>query len=125
MTNKRIVPLTFIIGIIFISNFSFVLSQSQEIDLGTVATEGFEVEKLISLINGILALSLFVVTLIAYRRTGKTRLLLVSFAFALFALRSLLVAYELIGQEIPFVDPITVVLDFVTMLCFFFGVLKK
>ena len=119
---KKIIPLMLLFGIIFISSFSFVLAQENYKDL---ETDGFEVEKLISLINGILALILFTLTSISYTRTASSRLLFVSFAFALFAIRSLLVAYELIGQEIPFVDPITVVLDFVAMLSFFFGVLKK
>ncbi len=122
MINKRIILLVFLFGIIFISSFSFVLAQE---NLRDPEMEGFEVEKLISLINGISSLVLFTLTFVAYRRNKNSRLLFVSFAFALFAIRSLLVAYELFGNELPFVDPITVSLDFVTMLSFFFGILKK
>ena len=122
MANKNYFFLIFVAAIILISIFSFVLAQ--ETPVGS-DSEGFELEKLISLINFVLALTLSIFTFIAYRRSGRSRLLFVSLAFILLAVRSFLVGYELIGPEISFADPVTVSLDFLAMLSFFYGVLKK
>lgn len=122
MKNKKIAFLIFTFALILISSFSFILGEEAIV---TSEDEGFELEKLISLINCLLALVLFTITFISYRKSGKSKLLYVSLAFILFSIRSFLVGYELFGSEIPYVDPISVTLDFVTMLSFFYGVLKK
>ena len=121
-TNKNHFFLIFVAAIILVSIFSFVLAQETPVNPDT---EGFELEKLISLINFVLALTLSIFTFIAYKRSGKSRLLFVSLAFILLAIRSFLVGYELIGGEISLADPVTVSLDFIAMLSFFYGVLKK
>jgi len=120
--SKNYLYVIFVAAIILISISSFVLAQETPVNPDT---EGFELEKLISLINFVLALTLSVFTFIAYKRSGRSRLLFVSLAFILLAVRSFLVGYELIGGEISFADPVTVSLDFIAMLSFFYGVLKK
>jgi len=86
---------------------------------------GFEIEKLLSLINGLLALALFIITFVTYRREYRLRLLYVSIAFLLFSIRSFLKAHELFIEEIGWIDPITVFLDFIVLLVFFYGIFKK
>ncbi|MEK6926350.1 MAG: hypothetical protein AABW50_03670 [Nanoarchaeota archaeon] len=108
--------------LLLILNLPFLFAQEEKADF---AVFGLELEKLISLINGILASILFIVSLTAYKRDGRKRLLFVSIAFALFAVRSFLLAYELIGESISILDPIATVIDFFVILSFFYGVFKN
>lgn len=86
---------------------------------------GLELEKLISLANSILALVLFIITFISYRRNHYPRLLYVSIAFALFSIKSFLVSLELFMPELSWADPVATVLDFAILLIFFIGLLRK
>ena len=86
---------------------------------------GFEGEKLFNLGSGILSTVLFILTVIAYRRTKQSRLLYVSTAFFLFAVKGYLGASELFFEELPWVDPTAAVLNFAILLCFFFGLMRK
>ena len=63
--------------------------------------------------------------LLAYIRTGRTKLLYVSAAFLLFAIKGFLMGSEIFFGEFPGVDIITSVLDFAILLAFFFGVIKR
>lgn len=86
---------------------------------------GIEGEKLFNLCSGALALLLFVLTAVAYSRTRNGRLLYVSFAFFLYAIKGVLLSLELFFGEWGWVDPVAAVLDFFILLCFFRGILKK
>ena len=86
---------------------------------------GLEGEKLFNLGSGILSTILFVLAFIAYKRTKQSRLLYVSSAFFLFAVKGYLGAQELFFEEMVWVDPIAAVLNFAILLCFFFGIMKK
>src|SRR3989344_543349 len=86
---------------------------------------GLELDKIIILLTAWLATFLFVVTFIAYKRDGRKRLLYVSLAFLLFAIKSFLVSSELFIPEIKWIEPISTVLEFAALLVFFYGVLKK
>jgi len=86
---------------------------------------GLEGEKLFNLGSGILSTVLFALTFIAYTRTKQSRLLYVSSAFFLFAVKGYLGAYELFFGELLWVDPTAAVLNFAILLCFFFGIMKK
>jgi hypothetical protein len=86
---------------------------------------GVEGEKLFNLGSGILATILFALTFIAYKRTRQNRLLYVSLAFLLFAVKGYLGAYELFFEELTWVDPTAAVLNFAILLCFFWGIVKK
>lgn len=112
---------------LLVASLSFILAQESGEELGAKdpGVGGVEIEKLVGFVNGILATILFAVTLIAFKRDRRTRLAFVSLAFALFAIRSFLVGYELFFPEIHGIDPITTILDFFVMLSFFYGVLKK
>lgn len=86
---------------------------------------GLELEKLLGLVNGFLALALFFVTFASFRRENRERLLYVSLAFLMFAARNFLVSSELFVEELPFLGPASTVLDFAVMLAFFYGILKR
>ena len=119
--------LTVLVFLILSMNAFSVLAQSDS-NLGEadeIMFLGLELEKLINFINGVLALILFLIILIAYKRDYRKRFLYVSIAFLLYAIRNFLAASELFIAEIPLVDPISTVLDFIILLTFFFGILTK
>ena len=86
---------------------------------------GVEVDELITAASSLLAIVLFAFTAIAYRRDGRKKLLYVSIAFLLFAVKGLLLASELILPEKAWVDPIANIMDFAILLIFFFALMKK
>jgi hypothetical protein len=86
---------------------------------------GFDLEELLSFVNGIIALILFLIAFIAYRVDGRKRILFVSIAFLLFSIKSFLDSSELFGTEIESLGAIAVILEFLVLMVFFFGVVKK
>jgi hydrogenase/urease accessory protein HupE len=90
-----------------------------------LAIFGFEVEKLFNLGSGVLATVLAVLTYLAYKRTQGERLMYVTIAFILFAIKGFLTSLELLDIEISWVDPTASFLNFAILLCFFIGIVKK
>ena len=86
---------------------------------------GLELEKLLNLGSGLLATGLFIVTMLAYTRTKRQRLLYVGGAFFLFAVKSFLMSSELFFGEWLWVDPTASALNFAVLLSFFIGLTKK
>jgi hypothetical protein len=105
--------------------FSSLLPSAFAQEEDDVRVRGLELEKLISMINGWISLSLFILAFIAYRRDGRKRLLYVGVAFLLFAVKSFLVSLELFGIELIWIDPVSTILEFAVLLSFFYGVLRK
>lgn len=103
-----------------LSSFAFA-----EEETGDIEIFGLEVEKLLNLGSALLATGLFIVAFAAYRRTRRKKLVYVSVAFLLFAVKGFLTSTELIFGDWSWVDPTTSILNFVILLTFFAGVLKK
>ena len=114
---KKLIPVVLIL--LFSNSFAF-LSFGDEITVF-----GLELEKLLNLLSGLLSLALMALTLMAYRRTGNRRLLFVSLAFLLFAVKGFLNGSEVFLGEWIFIDPVSSVLDFAILLSFFAGILGK
>lgn len=110
------------IGIILMMLLPTVLAEDMDDDPEIF---GLELEKLLNLGTGLLATLLAVVTFIAYRRTANKRLMFVSSAFVIFAVKGFLTSLELFMEEITWIDPMASALNFVIILLFFFGVMKK
>ena len=85
----------------------------------------FEVDKLLNLGSALISTGLCVLTLYAYKRSKNKRLLFVSAAFLLFALKGYLLASEIIFGDWGWTDIAGSVLDFGILLTFFMGFLKK
>ena len=119
MKNKILFFLMFVVMLIQLSSFAFA-ENGDDLEIF-----GLEVEKLLNLGSGILATGLFAITLMAYRRTKRKRLMFVSLAFLLFALKGFLQSHELFIDELPWIDPIASFLNFAILLSFFLGVMKK
>jgi len=86
---------------------------------------GVEAEKLFNLGSGILATILLGLTFAAYLRTKQNRLLYVSLAFFLFAIKGYLTSMELFFGEWLWVDPTAAILNFAILLSFFQGIIKS
>ena len=110
-------------GVIMLLAFLSVVAAVEE--AADVDSGRFEADKLLNLGSGILAAALFVVTVMAYRRTKNARLTYVSAAFMVFAVKGLLAGQEIFFAEWAWVDPTAGVLDFVIIVCFSLGVLKR
>jgi len=99
-----------------------VLAEADEEDMEVF---GLELEKLMNLASGLLALILTTLTFFAYRRSKRSRLLWVSLAFLIYAVKMGLMGAEIFFGEWIYVDPVTSVMDFAILISFFIGLLKK
>ena len=82
-------------------------------------------EEVLNVGSAILATVLFGLTFLAYRRTKQKRLLFVTLAFFLFAIKGFVSGAELIVGDFDWSDIATALLDFAILLSFFAGILKK
>ena len=116
MKNKLVV------GLIALILFAIpaIAQESEDVIVGD-----FELEKLMNLGSAILSVFLLILVAIAYRRTENKRLLYVSTAFLLFAVKGFLTSLEIWFGDLGWVDPIASFLDFGILLSFFFGILRK
>ena len=122
--NKKLFVFLALIFILTISLSTAAYAQEDFFD-DDIMVFGLELEKLLNFGAGLLALVLLYLTAVAYKRTGKKRLLYVSAAFGIFAVKGFLTAHELFFEEWEFVDPIASLLSFAVMICFFMGLIKK
>ncbi len=111
-----------ILAILLVQLSSFVLAAEDKNDFEIF---GLEAEKLLNLGSGLLATALFIVTFAAYKRTKRKRMIYISIAFLLFAIKGFLTSAELFFNDWVWIDPTASILNFAILLAFFFGVLKK
>jgi|SRR3989344_3796550 len=115
------IALLMIMMVLVVQLSSFVFAQEGD----EFMIFNLEAEKLLNLGSGILALALFIVSLIAYKRTKLKKLVYISTAFGIFAVKGLLISMELFFGDLSWTDPIASILDFGILLAFFAGMLKK
>ena len=124
MKNKIYAVLAVISVLVIMS--SLVLAAEEEEDEKDLQAFGIDADELITLGSSILAITLFAITAIAYKRDGRKKLLYVSIAFLLFAIKGLLIASDIFfPNKTGWVDPTANFLDFAILLSFFFGLIKK
>ena len=116
--KKFFIPFVFLL-------LAFPFAFAQESDFEDPEIFGLEVEKLLFLVSANLALVLAVLTLIAYIKTKKSRLIFITTAFFLFSAKLFLLSLELFIDGIAWADIVAAFLDFAILLSFFFGVIKK
>ncbi len=82
---------------------------------------GFETQELLNLFVAVFALVLFAISLTAYQRSSLRRLLFVSSAFGLFAVKVLIqqLAFFIFAFGFQTEQIISTVLDFIILLLFF------
>ena len=113
----------FSIFILSLFVFPLVLAQASEFEDPEIF--GLEVEKLLFFVSANLAFALAILSLIAYLRTKKSRLIFITSAFFLFSVKLFLLSLELFIGEIAWADIFAAFLDFAILLSFFYGVIKK
>ncbi|NIO38533.1 hypothetical protein GTO27_12675 [Candidatus Bathyarchaeota archaeon] len=107
----------------FASNGNRLVAQEEDITLF-----GIDIEALISIATTILASFLFSISFIAYRKDRRERLLFVTAAFFLFAVKGFLVALDeiVLLEEFPLeLEAIAQLLDFGVLALFFLGLMRK
>ena len=127
MDTKNLFFITFVVIILLLNLFPIIIAQDtgEPDGRGDYLILGLELEKVLNLINGIISLILFIVTFISYKRDGRKRLLYVSIAFLLFSIKGFLASSELFISDITWIDPVSIILESLVLLFFFFGVVKK
>lgn len=109
--------------LIISSNFVLAIEETKEIEPQAF---GIGIDELITLGSSLLATALFILAFIAYRRDGRKRLLYVSIAFLLFAVKGFLISSDIFFPEKGgWIDPTANFLDFAILISFFCGLLKK
>ena len=97
--------------------------------LSTNAQAAFysELDEILSLAVGVFALVLLAVTLAAYKKTNQTRLLLVSAAFGLFAVKTILRHLDILifNWGTGTMDLLFTALDFMILVLFFLALSIK
>jgi hypothetical protein len=91
---------------------------------GVPIFSGLDLESLIIIVSSILAVALFIISLLAYWRDKRIRLLFVTGAFFLFAIKGFLVVIGDNPGE-SWIDTGAPLLDFGILLLFFLGLIKK
>lgn len=120
--NKKILTFIAIMTFLVIGTANIVLALENDI----TTSSGIEFVDYITLASSVLAIILFVITIIAYKRDGRKKILYVSVAFFLFAVKGFLISSDIILQnKSAWIDPIATILDFAILLSFFAGLLKK
>lgn len=124
MKNKVYAILVVLFVLVIMS--SLVLAAEDGKDENNLQAFGIGIDELITLGSSILAITLFAITAIAYKRDRRKKLLYVTIAFLLFAVKGFLIASDtFFPNKTGWVDPIANFLDFGILLSFFFGIIKK
>ena len=92
---------------------------------GVSVFSGLDLESLIIIVSSILAVALFIISLLAYWRDRRIRLLFVTGAFFLFAVKGFLVVIGDYSSGVSWIDTGAPLLDFGILLLFFLGLIKK
>ena len=110
------------IAAIMIATQVFALAGTN--DANTI--QGLDVNDIIVVFTSILAFILGALSLMAYRRDGREKFLFVTLAFFIFASKGIFViGNDLLSLQQPSLDTIAHSLDFLVLLCFFVGMIKK
>lgn len=86
---------------------------------------GITLDILITIATSILAVILFVISAIAYKKDKRKRLLFVTGAFFLFAVKGFLIVADEFFPQTGWPEPVAHFLDFGILILFFSGLAKK
>lgn len=116
---KKIIALI----ILVVLNLNIIYAQTEESK--DIEFLGLELEKLVMLITAFVSTILFIFTISAYKRDGRSKLLYISIAFLLFSIKSFMLSSELFIQPAQWIEPSAILLELLAIISFFYGVLKK
>ena len=119
--NKLVFGFTIFILLFIFSPFSMAFEGGE-----TEGMRGIQFDDIATIGSSLFASILFILTFVAYKRDKRKRLLYVSMAFLLFAIKGSLIASDIFfPQKGAWLDPTAKFLDFAILLTFFVGILKK
>jgi hypothetical protein len=111
-----------IVAVLLIATPAFALAERND----AVTTHGLDINDLIVVSTSILSFVLGAISFVAYRRDGRAKFLFVTLAFFIFASKGILIiGNDLLSLQQPYLDIVAHSLDFVVLLCFFIGMVKK
>jgi hypothetical protein len=123
MINKNNLRQACLLTVLLIAACSVAFA-GEEADI--VVYPGIELDSVITVASSVLAAALFVLTAVAYKRSGRPKLIYVSGAFLLYAVKGFILASDLfLSTQSAWTDPVANFLDFAILLCFFVGIMKK
>lgn len=123
---KKTIFILFLLLILLTVVVSAAETNDVEENILLVGSTGIEVDNIVTLVASIMALALFGLTFMSYKRDGRKRFLYVAVAFLLFAVKGLMIATDIFYPQKPgWMDLVASVLDFGILLSFFIGLLKK
>lgn len=123
-TNILAVLFIFVLVLILFYKPVLAVEQNQENDLTVYS--GIELDNVITLLGSILSIILFSLTLFAYKRSERNKLIYIALAFLLFAIKGFLISSDIFFPNKGYwVDPVANFLDFAILISFFFGMIKK
>jgi hypothetical protein len=122
MKRDLLVVLVILIGVLSLVATSTVFAA----EACPVKEIRWDISDIIILSSTVLAAVLGIISFIGYRRDGRTKVLLVTGAFVLFALRGVFIlSGDPFTLREPLFDIIANLLDFGVLACFFFGMTMK
>lgn len=124
MENKYILFGWIIISLVLVGSFT-LLDINKLIEDEAIIGFGITIDTLITIATSILAVILFVISAIAYKKDKRKRLLFVTGAFFLFAVKGFLIVADEFSPQTGWPEPVAHMLDFGILILFFSGLVKK
>lgn len=125
MENKNILLVGIIISLVLAGSFALLDKIKLGGEVGTENSSGISIDTLITIATSILAVILFVISAIAYKKDKRTRLLFITGAFFLFAVKGFLIVADEFFPRTGWPEPVAHLLDFGILILFFSGLLKN
>ena len=125
MEKKCIIFVGIIISLVLAGSFILIDTHRLDGEGGTILGSGIGIDTLITIATSILAVILFVISAIAYKKDKRTRLLFVTGAFFLFAVKGFLIVADEFSPQTGWPEPVAHLLDFGILILFFSGLAKK
>jgi hypothetical protein len=125
MENKNILFVGIIISLVLAGGFVLLDTNKLGGEEGTIFGSGVSIDTLISIATSILAVILFLISAIAYKKDKRKRLLFVTGAFFLFAVKGFLIVADEFSPQMGWPEPVVHLLDFGILILFFSGLAKK
>jgi hypothetical protein len=114
--------ITILIIILLITNFPVMAAEVNDVS----ALHGWDITDIITIFTTSLAVILGVVSFVGYRRDQRSKFLLVTLAFSIFALKGVfIISGDLLSLRQPLFDIIASLLDFAVLACVFLSIAMK
>jgi hypothetical protein len=125
MENKNILLVGIITSLVLAGSFALLDKIKLGGEVGNENSSGIGIDTLITIATSILAVILFLISAIAYKKDKRKRLIFVTGAFFLFAVKGFLITVDEFFPQKGWPEPVAHLLDFGILILFFSGLVKK